>query len=426
MTVALSVVSGTELLLEKLGAIAEKYDHVKAFNAKENKMTSKSLQRLLSATFCRSVVSLYKPPLAVGVGSVSSLRQVIEEVWTAMNIEVLGFNEGEASAGIREQRKTGDPQENPLTSGIALHYSYERESESNSRARRQLPEGMDLSGMLSMAKMAFEGAIEDGNAAAEEAKMAKEDPEKARQDAMMKNMFSSLDMVKGMSEYPGKEGSKYTKTAIVRRDSHVRKSGNHPARNRGRFAEVAGEYSDHCTTTKERQSSEETKNNIQEIVNPVEEGWKEKNFRKVRGGGVFIDAGGEATINKIRASERLKSLGLRLNEPRNKGPKEAPVSLRTEWNKENVNIVLEYLCVYRNLLISQETIKYGYAACKVRNFLFPMRRNKCQHYGHQSKPCKSTERKLVCENYLQDKKEYRYLVDSKKCPQLDKSFLVTL
>lgn len=231
---------------------------------------------------------------------------------------------------------------------------------------------------------------------------------------------------------------------------------------------------------KDGQTSDETKALIQDKCHPTEEGWKVKNFRRIRGGGMLIEAGDEQTLTKIKNSQRLKEIGLRIEEPKKRGPKviiydiprtddndkllerlfqqnlqdkgfdkeetikQMTIRLRTGKNKDNVNIVIEGPAKIRHELIKQETVYIGFAACKVKDFLVPMRCYKCQQYGHLSKTCKGKDRcskcgdeghgfkecnskeKDACANCKKDGKEHKHRVDSKMCPHFDKAFAVEI
>lgn len=224
------------------------------------------------------------------------------------------------------------------------------------------------------------------------------------------------------------------------------------------------------------QTSDVTKKQIQEKCQPMEEGWKIKNFRKVRGGGVLIEAGDDRTLDRIKKSIKLKDLGLKLEEPRKRGPKviiydvprtedndnflnrlwqqnmqdteldkeeilkKTTIRLRTGKHKDVVNLVIEGPASLRHALIGQETVYVGFSACKARDFLVPMRCYKCQQYGHMSKSCKGKDlcskcgdeghahkdckspENDKCSNCKHDGKDHNHRVDSKKCPHYEKAF----
>ncbi|KAJ8887801.1 hypothetical protein PR048_014019, partial [Dryococelus australis] len=137
----------------------------------------------------------------------------------------------------------------------------------------------------------------------------------------------------------------------------------------------------------------------------------------------------EQTILNMKNAKRMEELGLRVADPKNRGPKVINYDVPREYDgpefmetlrlqkfraaqlseelkknvsvrfrtgprdKEVVNLVLEVTPPLRRLLIDCGTLFIGFQRCKIRDYVMPTQCYKCQGYGHIKEKSKG---ELVC------------------------------
>nr|XP_049707727.1 uncharacterized protein LOC126056926 [Helicoverpa armigera] len=177
------------------------------------------------------------------------------------------------------------------------------------------------------------------------------------------------------------------------------------------------------------QSSDDTKTLVQKIISPEELKLRVRGMKKIRNGGVIISADSKGDIEKLKASEKLVSSGLKCEEPSKRRPRIAvigvPVALTekevldcifeqnlseklTNTSRESFleniklshksgkkdrptcNFILEVPASIRKMLITQGRIFINWTSCPVRDFTIVTRCFNCQQFGHAAKFCRET------------------------------------
>lgn len=230
---------------------------------------------------------------------------------------------------------------------------------------------------------------------------------------------------------------------------------------------------------KDAEQKSETTREVLKTLDPVKDQLKVKNVRTVGKGGVLIEAADEDTLIKLRNHDKFKSLGIRVETPRLRGPKvilfdvpreydvegfvekfhgqnfahgevtldemkaEMTVRARTgpRANKEKVNLILEVTPRIRKVLVEKERHYVGFQCCRARDYVVPMKCYKCLSFGHSKRLCKglmtcafcaetghkfsecqNKEKAIRCSNCVKEKrKEVDHRVDSFDCPVYQKA-----
>ncbi|KAJ8866006.1 hypothetical protein PR048_033530 [Dryococelus australis] len=161
----------------------------------------------------------------------------------------------------------------------------------------------------------------------------------------------------------------------------------------------------------EEQASMQTKEVLQKTLNPVKEGLQIKN------------------MYSLRNASKIHSLGLQLEEPHRHGPQIMVYNVSRELNKEgewmetidqqncvdsgvsldalkkdmmprmkkgdrsakSVHILFECSAQLRKKAIDTGKLYIGFACCRVKDFIEPLRCYRCQRYGHLASKCKWKE-----------------------------------
>lgn len=175
-------------------------------------------------------------------------------------------------------------------------------------------------------------------------------------------------------------------------------------------------------TDDKEEDSEETKSAIKKLIAPKEDGWQVKAMRKVRRGGVVIEAGTAKTIQKIKEAVKTQA-NIRCVEPLRSNPKiqifdvdvemsgeeikqslfkknledegfteqqvNEEIKCRTRFAKRDglCNWILECPPKMRNVLVAKGRIFIDFSSCRVIDYIRVTRCYKCQGYGHVAKYC---------------------------------------
>lgn len=167
----------------------------------------------------------------------------------------------------------------------------------------------------------------------------------------------------------------------------------------------------------EEKDSKKTKAIVKESLRPQEIGVQVKAVRTIRDGGLAIETNTREQLEKVKAAPSLLEKGFKVQEPRVRGPRlliyDVPEEEKTEslagviWsqnfsdeveqevfvrgfkvirrNKSNTNMVVECSGAVRNLVRAKGRIFIGWGCCRVVDFVFPLRCNRCYAFGHTMK-----------------------------------------
>lgn len=177
------------------------------------------------------------------------------------------------------------------------------------------------------------------------------------------------------------------------------------------------------------QSSDDTKTLVQKIISPEELKLRVRGMKKIRNGGVIISADSKGDIEKLKASEKLVSSGLKVEEPSKRRPRIAVIGVPVALTEKEVldcifeqnlseklantsresfleeikvshksgkkdrptcNYILEVPASIRKMLIIQGRIFINWTSCPVRDFTIVTRCYNCQQFGHAAKYCRET------------------------------------
>lgn len=181
--------------------------------------------------------------------------------------------------------------------------------------------------------------------------------------------------------------------------------------------------------TDKTQSSDDTKALVQKIISPEELKLQVRGVKKIRNGGVIISADSKGDIEKLKASEKLVSSGLKVEEPSKRRPRIAVIGVPVALTEKEVldciyeqnlseklantsrvsfleeiklshksgkkdrptcNYILEVPSSIRKILINQGRIFINWTSCPVRDFTIVTRCFNCQQFGHAAKYCRET------------------------------------
>ncbi|KAF9796383.1 hypothetical protein SFRURICE_007066 [Spodoptera frugiperda] len=84
------------------------------------------------------------------------------------------------------------------------------------------------------------------------------------------------------------------------------------------------------------QSSDDTKTLVQKIISPEELKLRVRGMKKIRNGGVIISADSKGDIEKLKASEKLVSSGLKVEEPSKRRPRIAVIGVPVALTEKEV------------------------------------------------------------------------------------------
>ena len=195
-------------------------------------------------------------------------------------------------------------------------------------------------------------------------------------------------------------------------------------------------------TDETKEDSDEVKRSIKEIIKPKEDGWQIRAMRKVRKGGVAVEAGSVKTITKIKEVVSTKP-NIKCVEPSRRQPmvqiydvdndlteeelkkclykqnlEDAGISekqvrdevkfrFKTGRRSEDIcNWVVECPPKIRDELISRQRIYIDFASCRVADYLAVARCYMCQEYGHTQRFC-TGKGKQICSHCGQEGHAFR-------------------
>lgn len=173
----------------------------------------------------------------------------------------------------------------------------------------------------------------------------------------------------------------------------------------------------------DKEDSTETKKELKKIIEPKEEGWQIKTVRKIRKGGLVVEAGSKKTAEKIKEVVKAAA-SIKYKDPVKKKPKiqvfgvdeelkegeiiqcvynqnlkeagfeekkiKENMKCRYKTNKkdsDSCNWIIECSADIRDELISRGRIYIDFSYCRVVDYLGVARCFKCQCYGHVAKHC---------------------------------------
>lgn len=169
----------------------------------------------------------------------------------------------------------------------------------------------------------------------------------------------------------------------------------------------------------EPKDSRVTREVVKKTLCPQEMGVQVRAVRSIRDGGLAIETATREQMEKVKAAPLLKDKGFKVQEPRVRGPKvliyDVPEDIKEEalastiWGqnfaddvdqdqfvkgfkvvrraKSSANITAECSGEVRNLLRGKGRIFVGWGCCRVVDFVFPLRCNRCCAFGHTVRWC---------------------------------------
>ena len=144
-------------------------------------------------------------------------------------------------------------------------------------------------------------------------------------------------------------------------------------------------------------SSDETKEKVQELITPNDVNLKVRNLRRIQGNGILVETGNKENIEALLASEKLKRADLGVGIPQKKNPRviiyDAPVmenddrlfkaiidqnaneeegrkirqqiKIAFKTDKNSHNIIIDASKEVRDIFIRKDRLYIGWSCCKV-------------------------------------------------------------
>ena len=144
-------------------------------------------------------------------------------------------------------------------------------------------------------------------------------------------------------------------------------------------------------------SSDETKEKVQELITPNDVNLKVRNLRRIQGNGILVETGNKENIEALLASEKLKRADLSVGIPQKKNPRviiyDAPVmenddrlfkaiidqnaneeegrkirqqiKIAFKTDKNSHNIIIDASKEVRDIFIRKDRLYIGWSCCKV-------------------------------------------------------------
>lgn len=218
-------------------------------------------------------------------------------------------------------------------------------------------------------------------------------------------------------------------------------------------------------------SSDKTKEKVQQLITPNDVNLRVRNLRRIQGNGILVETANKDNIEALLVSEKLKKAGLSVGVPQKKNPRviiydvpvmesddrlfkaivdqnsneeegrkirqQAKIAFKTgAKDKNSNNVIIEVTKEVRDIIIKKDRLYVGWNCCKVQDYLAVTRCYKCQGFGHTSKycrsttdicghcsegnhsykECKNTAKPATCANCKKAGKNSDHCVTSKDCP----------